>query len=70
MKQKRAKWGPTSSSCVCSEHIKALDFSRKFTTLPGQEKYVPWLETDELGIIPFSLVFKKKDHEEELWKSF
>ena len=52
---------------MCSEHFKPEDFFRKFTTLSGQEKtYVPWLKTDELGIIPFPSVFKKGDHKEEL----
>ena len=54
VKSKRAKWEPTTSSCVCSAHFKGEDFERLFTVVPGQQtSYLPRLKRDEIGIVSF-----------------
>ncbi|CAB3984914.1 THAP domain-containing 1-like [Paramuricea clavata] len=44
VKRKRAKWEPSSTSCICSRHFELDAFVRK-VNLPGQETtYILWLK--------------------------
>jgi len=35
VRTKRAKWSPTATSRICSQHFKADDFESPFITIPG-----------------------------------
>lgn len=60
IKRKRAKWEPSSTSCVCSNHFKPDDFVRG-VCLPGQKKtYTPWLKRDDIGVIPHPTVYARE----------
>lgn len=55
--RRRAHWKPTKNSVICSLHFRREDFSRMFTTLPGQEKPTsPRLLVDELGPCVFPTI--------------
>ena len=58
---KRAKWEPSQSSVLCSEHFKREDFVRSADL--GDEKShhtsKRWLKTDDLGVNVFPSVHAK-----------
>ena len=58
---KRAKWEPSQSSVLCSEHFKREDFVRSADL--GDEKNhhtsKRWLKTDDLGVNVFPSVHAK-----------
>ena len=54
VKQKRARWEPSKTSKVCSEHFKDEDFMRQFS------KGSRWLERDNIGICVFPTIHKVK----------
>ena len=71
VKCKRAKWEPTKTSAICSQHFKPEDFKRRFSFLQGQDSaFVPRLLTDDLGVNVFptvhatSLVPKKPESDQ------
>ena len=60
VKRKRAKWEPSSSSCVCSKHFEPDVFVRKVNS-PGQETmYIPWLKRDKVDVSSFPTLNAKK----------
>ena len=68
VKRKRAKWEPSSSSCVCSKHFKADDFQR-IVHLPGQqETYRPVLKRDDIGITSFPSVYNVDETEKNAFR--
>ena len=59
--RKRAKFVPSQYSTICSEHFKAEDFERRFSsiTLPGfSQKMQAALKRDEFGIVAFPSVYQ------------
>ena len=67
VKRKRAKWEPSSTSCICSKHFEPDAFVRK-VNLPGQETYIPWLKKDEVGVSSFPTLFTANEGDEETTK--
>ena len=66
VKRKRAKWEPSSSSCVCSKHFEPDAFVRK-VNLPGQgATYIPWLKKDEVGVSSFPTLLNANEGDEEM----
>ena len=66
VKHKRAKWEPSSSSCVCSKHFEPDAFVRK-VNLPGQgTTYIPWLKKDEVGVSSFPTPLNANEGDEEM----
>ena len=66
VKRKRAKWEPSSSSCVCSKHFKAEDFQRIVNLVGQQETYRPVLKRDDIGITSFPSVYTTDETEKQL----
>ncbi|XP_028411679.1 THAP domain-containing protein 2-like [Dendronephthya gigantea] len=66
VKRKRAKWEPSSSSCVCSKHFKAGDFQRILNLAGQQETYRPVLKRDDIGITSFPSVYTTNETEKQL----
>ena len=66
VKRKRAKWEPSSSSCVCSKHFKAEDFQRIVNLVGQQETCRPVLKRDDIGITSFPSVYTTDETEKQL----
>ena len=62
VKRKSAKWEPSNTSCVCSKHFNPNDFVSR-VCLPGQEKTIPWLKKDDIGVIAYPSVCDEEDEE-------
>ena len=61
MKQKRAKWEPSSTSALCSQHFKPEDYVRRFNFIEGQsEPVIPRLICDEVGAVPIPTIHAKE----------
>ena len=51
VKEKRAKWTPTSTSVICSKHFKPEDFARQFVGVHHEEKPMfPRLKKASIGV--------------------
>ena len=62
VKEKRAKWTPTSTSVICSKHFKPEDFARQFVGVHHEEKPMfPRLKRDSIGVcVCPSIVFPEE----------
>ena len=66
VKCKRAKWEPSSSSCISSKHFEPDAFVRR-VNLPGQETtYILWLKKDEVGISSFPTLLNANEGNEAI----
>ena len=64
VKRRRAKWEPSSTSCVCSKHFKQDDFD-KIANVPGQQtNYRPLLKRDDIGVTSFPSIFQADERVE------
>ncbi|KAK3721677.1 hypothetical protein QZH41_013825, partial [Actinostola sp. cb2023] len=61
VKMKRAKWSPTKTSVICSDHFNSNDFQRIYLVdIPNSRAAKPCLKKDDIGINVFPTIYKRR----------